>query len=98
MSMLCCVCHDASCLALFLAKRALRVEIADAAAALDHFVVASAFDEDGGGRIGAAAAVRIGAAIDAVIVEDDGADRQLVAADGFDLHAGEAEGAVAFDR
>src|SRR5262249_45593450 len=49
-------------------------------------------------RVGAAGAVDVGAAIDAVIVEDYDADRQVVAADGFDLHAGETEGAVAFDR
>src|SRR5205814_555051 len=71
---------------------------ADAAERLDHFVVARAFDEHRGRRIGAAAAVDVGAAINAVIVEDHHADRQLVAADGFDLHAGETEGAVAFDR
>src|ERR1700739_4568940 len=71
---------------------------ADPAEGLDHLVVAGALDEDRGRRVGAAAAVDIGAAINAVIVEDDDADRQVVAADGFDLHAGETEGAVAFDR
>src|SRR5215469_795059 len=71
---------------------------ADPAERLDHLVVARAFDEYRGRRVGAAAAIDVGAAIDAVIVEDYDADRQPVAADRFDLHAGEAEGAVAFDR
>src|SRR5256885_2097684 len=42
--------------------------------------------------------VQVGPAIDAVIVEDHDADRQLVAADRLDLHAGEAERTVAFHR
>src|ERR1700740_778594 len=65
---------------------------------LDHLVVARALDKDRGRRIGAAAAVEVGAAIDAVIIEDHDTDRQVVAADGFDLHAGKTEGAVALDR
>src|SRR5262249_8917244 len=69
---------------------------ADAAEGLDHLVVTSALDEHGRRRI-AACIVDVGAAIDAVIVEDDDADRKLVTADRFDLHAGEAERAVAFD-
>src|SRR6185312_16582223 len=68
---------------------------ADAAESLDHLVVARALDEHGGRRI-VARIVDVGAAIDAVIVEDDDADRQLIAADRLDLHAGEAEGRVAF--
>src|SRR3990172_3260061 len=48
--------------------------------------------------MGAAGRIYVGAAVDAVVVEDDHADRQVVAADGFDFHAGEAEGAVALDR
>ena len=70
---------------------------ADAAEGLHHLVVARALDEHGRRRI-RASRIDVGAAIDAVVVEDDDADRQLVAADGLDLHAGEAEGAVAFDR
>jgi hypothetical protein len=42
--------------------------------------------------------INVRAAIDAVIVEDDDTDRQLVTADGLDFHAREAECAVAFDR
>src|SRR5205085_5080863 len=42
--------------------------------------------------------VDVGAAIDAVIVQDDDADRELVAADRLDLHAAEAEGAITLDR
>src|SRR5262249_17082477 len=38
-----------------------------------------------------------GAALNAVVVEHDDADRQSVAADRFHFHAGETEGAVAFD-
>src|SRR5205085_11511446 len=35
---------------------------------------------------------------DAVVVHHHHADRQVVAADGFDFHAGEPEGAVALHR
>src|SRR5579871_3157172 len=70
---------------------------ADAAERLHHLVVAGARDEHRRRRIVAAALVDVGAAIDAVIVEDDDTDRQVVTADGFDLHAGKAERAVAFD-
>ena len=70
---------------------------ADAAEGLHHLVVARAFDEDGGRRI-EPPAIDVGSAIDAVVVEDDDADRQVVAANRLDFHAGEAEGAVAFDR
>src|SRR5262249_59326698 len=54
-------------------------------------------DEGGGGGAGAAAGIDVGAAIDAVVVEDDDADRQVVPADRLDFHGGEAKGAVAFD-
>src|SRR6478609_1553967 len=70
---------------------------ADAAEGLHHHVVARALDEDGGGDVRATGRIDVGAAIDAVIVEDDDADRQIVAADGLDLHAGKAEGTVALD-
>src|SRR5438105_115771 len=73
--------------------------LSDAVAAegFHHLVVARALDEYRRRRIGAAR-IDVGAAVDAVIVEDDDADRKLVAADGLDLHAGEAEGRVALDR
>src|SRR5262245_42189464 len=71
---------------------------ADAAEGFHHLVVARALDEDGRRRIRTAAGIDVGPAIDAVVVEDDHADRQAVPADGLDLHAGEAKGAVAFDR
>src|SRR5437667_12815743 len=41
--------------------------------------------------------VNVIAAIDAAVVEDYSDNRQMVAADGFDLHSAEAERAVAFD-
>src|SRR5258708_15669974 len=71
---------------------------ANAAERLHHLVVARTLDEDGGRDIRATGRIDVGSAIDAVIVEDDDADRQIVAADGFDLHAGETKGAVAFHR
>jgi hypothetical protein len=71
---------------------------ADAAERLHHLVVARALDEHGRRRIRSARHIDVGAAIDAVIVEDDDADRQAVAADGLHLHPAEAERAVAFDR
>src|SRR5260370_27109374 len=61
---------------------------------LGYFLVASVAEE-AGRRVGAAGRV---AAVDAVVVEDDRDHRQLVAADRFDLHAAEPEGAVALDR
>ncbi|OIQ71774.1 hypothetical protein GALL_466090 [mine drainage metagenome] len=69
---------------------------ADTTESLHHLVVARALDEYGcrGVRTNG---IDIGAAIDPVIIEDDDANRQLVAADRFDLHAGEPEGRVAFD-
>src|SRR5258707_12319755 len=69
---------------------------ARAAERLHHLVVARALDEHGRRRIGARL-VDVGAAIDAVVIENDDADRQPVAADRLDLHAGEAEGRVALD-
>ncbi len=69
-----------------------------AAEGVHHLVVARALDEHRGRGVGAARGIRIGAAIDAVVVEDDDADRQVVPADRLHLHAGEAEGAVALDR
>src|SRR5579871_507670 len=65
--------------------RACRID-PDAAERLHHPVVARALDEDGGCGVGSAG-IDVGAAIDAVIVEDDDADRQLVTADRLDLHA-----------
>src|SRR4029450_10653824 len=70
---------------------------ADAAEGFHHLVVARTLDEHGRRRI-RTCAIDVGAAIDAVIVEDDDADRKLVAADGLDFHARKAEGRVAFDR
>src|SRR5262249_35069567 len=69
---------------------------ADAAERLDHLVVARAFDEHRRRGIGIGA-VGVWDTINAVIVEDEDAGRQLVAADRLDLHAGEAEGRVALD-
>src|SRR4030095_11998594 len=63
----------------------------------DDLVVARVFDEGGRRRVGTAAGIDVGAAVDAVVVEDNDADRKAVAANGFHLHAGEAKGAVAFD-
>src|SRR6266481_5233516 len=68
-----------------------------AAERFHHPVVARALDEHGRRGIGAGR-IDVGAAVDSVIVEDHDADRQLVAADRLDLHAGKAERRVAFDR
>src|SRR4051812_16471201 len=62
-----------------------------------HLVVPRILDKDGGRNVGAGR-VEVGAAINAIVIEDDDADRQVVAADRLDLHAGEAKGAVAFHR
>src|SRR5262249_17109221 len=70
----------------------------DPAEGLDHLFVTGPLDEHRGPPVRAAAAVDVGNAIDAVIIEDHDADRQVVAADGFDLHGRETEGAVAFYR
>src|SRR3979409_1051929 len=66
-----------------------------AAKSLDHLVVARAFNEDGRRGVLGSRGVDVGAAVDTVIVEDDDADRQPVAANGFHFHARESEGAVA---
>src|SRR6266480_1882566 len=71
---------------------------AHAAEGLDQLVIACALDEHGGCHIRAAGWIDVGAAVDAVVVEDDHAHRQVVAADGLDFHPGEAESAVALDR
>src|ERR1700730_13906034 len=69
----------------------------DAAEGFHHLVVARAFDEHGRGDIRTTGRIDVGSAIDAVIVEDNDTDRQVVAADRLDLHAGEAKRAVALD-
>src|SRR6202040_3922768 len=69
---------------------------ADAAERLDHLLVTRVLDEGGRRRVRAAGGIDAHAAVDAVVVEDDGADRQAVATDRLDLHPGEAERAVAF--
>src|SRR5262249_56445218 len=50
----------------------------------------------GCGRLGTAAGINVRAAINAVVVEDDDANRQVVPTDRFDFHAAETKGAVAF--
>src|SRR6185369_6210031 len=69
---------------------------ADAAEGLHHHLVAGVLDELGGRHV-AAGGVLVGALVDAVVVEDHDADRQVVAADRLDFHAAETEGAVALD-
>src|SRR5258706_1357188 len=71
---------------------------ADAAERLHHLVVARVLDEHGRRNVRTAGRIDVGPAIDAVVVEDDDEDRQVVAADGLDFHAGKPERAVAFDR
>ena len=71
---------------------------ADAAERFHHLVVARIRDEDGRRGIRVAPGIDVDPPVDPVVVEDDDADRQIVAADRFDFHPGEAEGAVAFDR
>src|SRR6267142_2863609 len=80
-------------------REPLRIDgiVTDTAKGFDQLFVARLFHQDGWRGIGVAAGVDIVAAIDAAVVEDDGDDRQVIAADGFDLHAAEAEGAVPFD-
>src|SRR5712691_856287 len=68
--------------------------VADAAKGFDQLVVAGVLQQDGWRGIGATATVHIVAAIEAAVVEDDGDDRQVIAADGLDFHAAEAEGAI----
>ena len=64
---------------------------------LHHEVIACAFDKDRGRNIGASALIDIHAAINAVIIEDHHANRQVVATNGLDLHATEAKGTVALN-
>src|SRR5712692_1161162 len=71
---------------------------AHAAEGLHQLVIARTLDEHGGCHIGAAGRIDVGAAVHAVVVEDHHADRQVIPAEGLDFHAGEAEGAVTFNR
>src|SRR6185295_10732967 len=71
--------------------------IALSTARFHHLVVARILDEHGRCRIGGPGRVDVGAAVDPIVVEDDDADRQVVAADRLHLHARETEGAVALD-
>src|SRR5260221_14319696 len=71
---------------------------ADASKCLHHLVVARAFDEDGCRNVRTPRGVDVGSAVDAVVVEDDDADRKAVPADRFHFHSGETKGAVAFNR
>src|SRR5437660_4072535 len=71
---------------------------ANAAESFHHLVVARVLDEDRWRDIRSAGRIDVRATINAVVVEDHHTDRQVVAADRLDLHSGEAEGAVAFDR
>src|SRR6266446_682307 len=61
---------------------------ADASECFHHLVVTCALHEDGRGRVRTAGGIDVGPAIDAVVVEDDDADRQIVPADRLYLHAG----------
>ncbi|SPC14616.1 hypothetical protein CT19431_MP100198 [Cupriavidus taiwanensis] len=70
----------------------------DAAEGFHHLVVARARHEGRDRRVLAAGRVHVDALVDAVVVEDDDADRQVVAADGLDFHAREAEGTVTAQR
>src|SRR6202040_3750503 len=70
---------------------------ANAAERFHQLLVAGVFDEDGCRNVRTAGRIDVGSAVDAIVVEDDNADRQVVPADRFHLHAGEAKGAVAFD-
>src|SRR5258706_13173080 len=67
-----------------------------AAESFHHLVVARILDENGCPRI-PARWIDVSAAIDAVIVEDDDADRQVKTADRFEFHARESKGRVPFD-
>src|ERR1035441_337224 len=70
---------------------------ADAAEGLHYLVVARTLHEYGRRRV-RTYGIDVGPTINAIVIEDDDADRQLVPADRLHLHAGEAEGAVAFHR
>src|ERR1700694_3462876 len=65
---------------------------------LHQFLVARTLDAHQGRWIVSSGSIHFIAAIDAVVVQDHDADRQVVAADRLDFHAGETEGAVALDR
>src|SRR3989441_7122474 len=80
-------------------REPLRIDgiVADAAKGFDQLFVARLLHQDGRAGVGATAAVDIVAAIDSAVVEDNGDDREAIAANGFDLHSVEAEGAVTFD-
>src|SRR6202795_1662203 len=71
--------------------------MAGAVERFDEFVVARVLHENGRRGISASAAIDVVATVDAAVVEDHDDDRQMVAADGLDLHSAEAERAVAFD-
>src|SRR5271163_2935420 len=71
--------------------------MAAAAEGFDQFIVARPSHQNGRRGIGASAAVNVVTAVDAAVVEDHDDNRQMVTADGLDLHSAEAEGAVAFD-
>src|SRR5262245_27607079 len=71
---------------------------ANAAKRFHQLLVAGVLDEDGGRNVRTTRGIDVGSAVDAVVVKDDDADREVVPADRFDLHAGEAERTVAFDR
>src|SRR6266498_2106336 len=71
---------------------------ANAAECFRNLVVARVFDEDGCRSVRTASRIDVGSAVDAGVVEDDNADRQLVPADRFHFHAAETKGAVAFHR
>ncbi|SPC23583.1 hypothetical protein CO2235_MP70243 [Cupriavidus oxalaticus] len=63
-----------------------------------HLVVARARDERRDRRIPAAGRIHVDPLVDAVVVENDDADRQVVAADRLDFHAREAERTVTAQR
>src|SRR5262249_61639277 len=69
---------------------------ANSAEPFNDLAVARVFDEGGCRRVGTAAGINVRAAINAVVVEDDDANRQVVPTDRFDFHAAETKGAVAF--
>ena len=70
---------------------------AHAAEGLDQFVIARAFDKHRRRYIGATSRVDIRPTIDTVVVEDDHAHWQIVAADSFDFHTGETKSRVTFN-
>src|SRR6187402_2335402 len=70
----------------------------DAAERFHHLVVTRVLDEDRWRNVGTAGGIDVGSSIDAVVVEDNDADWQVVPANRFHFHAGEPKGAVAFYR